>query len=412
MFFDLVFPVGCCGDTFGRSLEVAFKNIDDLDREIKRLESQVEAGNMKLVDEKKALAEISSLRKQRKGFSGFDDAQKGIDDLKNQIATLKKTLDNPEARALSDRYAEIQKELDAIRAEQNAVFKNLNSLRDERTKIHAEQQAAFQAVRAIKDEHYQARKAYKAYRAEASRIYRERIQAEREARDREHRKQVADRKLEEASQPAFTDEIITAEGLVRFFDPSFDMSTLGLGQKKVETGALRAGVGRTVDDSGMKGMKVLKKDEDDYFAGSAGKSKKGKKSKHNNAAAAPSTFNLSVGVIEELSRVKVDPPMSQDDVPAVVEKLVEKIKDWKSKQATQTEANIAKAKAEIEKLEKESVATEDKEGTTDIAKKPAQKNNAVDDTAGVSAEVELKQEEDAAKDVTEEMKKASIEESQ
>lgn len=317
--------------------KVAFKNVDELDREIKRLESQVEAGSMKLVDEKKALAEISSLRKQRKGFSSFDDAQKGIDDLKTQIATLKKTLDNPEARALSDRYTEIQKELDVIKAEQDAVFKNLNSLRDERTKIHGEQQAAFQAVRAIKDEYYQARKAYKAYRAEASRIYRERIQAEREARDREHRRQIADKKLEEASQPAFTQEILTAEGLIRFFDPNFDFSTLGLGEKKEDTGALRAGVGRTVDDSGLKGMKVLKKEEDDYFVGTAGKGKKGKKNKGQHTAA-PSTFNLSVGVIEELARVKVDPPMSQEDVPAVVEKLAEKIKDWKSKQAAQTEA--------------------------------------------------------------------------
>lgn len=74
--------------------------------------------------------------------------------------------------------------------------------------------------------------------------------------------------------------------------------------------------------------------------------------------------------------------------------------------------NIAKAKAEIEKLENESASTEKKEGSTDIAKKPAQKNNAVDDNNGVSAEAELKQEKEATEDVTEEMKKASIEESQ
>ncbi|KAI5285119.1 hypothetical protein KEM54_000822, partial [Ascosphaera aggregata] len=349
---------------------VAFKNIDELDREIKRLEAQVEAGSMKLVDEKKALAEISNLRKQRKGFSSFDDAQKGIDDLKNQIAALKKTLDNPEARALSDKYASIQKELDSIKSEQDAAFKNLNSLRQERTKIHAEQEAAFQAVRSIKNEYQQARQAYKTYRAEAMRIQRERYQAEREARDRERRKQLADKKLEEASQPAFTEDIITAEGLIRFFDPNYDLTTLGLGQKKTETGALRAGVGRTVDDSAMKGMKVLKKQDDDYFVGAAtGKGKKGKKNRKEQTTAAASTFNLSVGVIEELGRVKVDPPMGQDDVPAVVEKLAEKIRDWKSKQAEQTEANIAKAKAEIEKLETEAASAE-KDGSTDSAKKP------------------------------------------
>jgi hypothetical protein len=34
---------------------------------------------------------------------------------------LRKTLDNPEAKALSDKYSEIQKELDAIKAEQDGV---------------------------------------------------------------------------------------------------------------------------------------------------------------------------------------------------------------------------------------------------------------------------------------------------
>jgi hypothetical protein len=33
-----------------------------------------------------------------------------------QISELRKTLDNPEAKALSDKYSEIQKELDAIKA--------------------------------------------------------------------------------------------------------------------------------------------------------------------------------------------------------------------------------------------------------------------------------------------------------
>jgi len=94
---------------------------------------------MRLVDEKKALSEISALRKQRKNFAGLDEAQKVINDLRLKIAELKKTLDNPEAKALSDKYTEIQKELDAIKAEQDSAFKNLNALRDERTKLHAEQ---------------------------------------------------------------------------------------------------------------------------------------------------------------------------------------------------------------------------------------------------------------------------------
>ena len=80
---------------------VSFKNVDEIDREIERLDKQVDGGMMKLVDEKKALAEISSLRKQRKGFAGFDELQKGIDDTKSKIKALKDSLEDPEAKALS-----------------------------------------------------------------------------------------------------------------------------------------------------------------------------------------------------------------------------------------------------------------------------------------------------------------------
>ena len=55
---------------------VSFKSVDEIDREIDRLEKQVNGGMMKLVDEKKALSEISSLHKARKNFAGFDNRSK------------------------------------------------------------------------------------------------------------------------------------------------------------------------------------------------------------------------------------------------------------------------------------------------------------------------------------------------
>lgn len=66
--------------------------------------------------------------------------------------------------------------------------------------------------------------------------------------------------------------------------------------------------------------------------------------------------------------------------------------------------NVEKAKKEIARLEAEEDATN---GTTDAARKPAQKNQAVNGSASPSAE--LAQENDAAADVAEDLKKASIE---
>lgn len=381
--------------------KMSFKNVEEIDKEIARLEKQVDSGTLRLVDERKALSDISMMRKQRKSFASLDEAQKGINDLKAQIAELRKTLDNPEAKALSDKYTEIQKQLDEIKAEQDGVFKNLNALRDERTKLRNDQQAKYAAIKEIKDTYYKARRAYKEHEDQMWRIRRDRQKAERDAFEREKRKKVADKKLEEASALAYTDEILTAQGLIRHFDPAYDFASLGLDDKKTEGSNFRAGVGRTVDDSGLKGMKVVKKDdEEDYFVGSSGK--KGKKGGKKGAAAEGGKFNMNVGIIEDFAKVKIDPPMTQADVPASVEKLAAKIQEWKANQASKTEENIAKAKEEIKRLEEEEAKIAETSGATDLKKKPAQANGAP------TADAELTQEQDAANDAAEELKKASI----
>ncbi|KAJ6109108.1 hypothetical protein N7486_001342 [Penicillium sp. IBT 16267x] len=384
--------------------KMSFKNVEEIDREIDRLEKQVDSGTLKLVDERKALSDISQLRKQRKGFAGLEDAQKGINELKAQISELRKSMDNPEAKALGDKYGEIQKELDAIKAEQDGVYKNLNALRDERTKLRNDQQKKYAAIREIKDNYFKARRAYKEYEDEAWRVRRERQKAERDAFEREKRKKIADKKLEEASNLAYVDEILTAQGLIRHFDPAYNFAALGLDNKKDEGSSFRAGVGRTVDDSAIKGMKVVRKDdEEDYFVGSGGK--KGKKGGKKGAAPEASKFNMNVGIIEEFSKVKIDPPMNQSDVPAAIEKLAAKITEWKSTQASKTEENIKKAKEEIARLEEEETKSEEKANgrSTDAAKKVAKANGAP------TAEAELAQEQDAVADASEELKKASLE---
>ncbi|KMU82631.1 hypothetical protein CIHG_00412 [Coccidioides immitis H538.4] len=345
---------------------VGFKNVEEIDREIQRLERQVDSGTMKLVDEKKALAEISSLRSNER----------------------------------------VSPELDEIKAEQDGVFKNIKALRDERSQLQGQVQKARASVREIKDTYYTARKAYREYEQELERIRRERQRAEREKYERERKKKIADKKLEEASRPAYTDEILTAQGLIRHFDPNYDLSSLGLAEdKKTQSGNFRAEIGRTVDDADMKGVRVVRKEDrdDDYFVGGGGKkNKKGKKGAATSET--KSQFNLSFGVIEEFSRVKVDPPMNQSDVPAVIEKLVEKLRDWKKNQAAKTDENIKKAKEELAKLEEEETSVN---GSTDHAKKQAIKNAGVN--GHVSAEAELKQETDAVADVAEELKEAKIE---
>lgn len=316
--------------------KVSYKNTEEVDREIERLDRQVGGGMMKLVDEKKALAEISSLRKLRKNFAQFDDSQKQIDELRAKIKAIKDSMDDPEAKALSEKYTKLQEELDAIKAEQDGVFKNLSSLRDERSKLQAEQQVKFQAIRKLKDEYYGQKKAFDQYEREARQRAREKHQAERERIAKERKMERAQQMLTEASDPAYLEEIRRAHSLLRFFDPST--------QSKAEKSPLLANKGlsaeaqRKVDDAGIKGVKLARKeDRDDEYLPAVKKGKKGKKSGTAATEAAPSKhFNCPPSVIEDCAFVGVDPPMGAPDVPSVIEKINAKLEHWKADQPEQT----------------------------------------------------------------------------
>jgi hypothetical protein len=306
-----------------------------VDREIEKLDRQVNGGMMKLVDEKKALAEISSLRKQRKTFAQFDEAQKQIDDLRAKIKEIKDSMDDPEAKKLSEEYNKIQAELDATKAEQDEAYKNLSSLRDERTKLQAEQQEKFQAIRELKNSFFAQKRAFNDFEREQKQKAWERHQAERDRVTRDRKRENAQRILNEASDPAYLEEIRRARTLLRFLDPS---------QVDAEKSPLMAESGMTaqaqrkVDGSDIKGMKMVKKeDRDDDYLPAVKKGKKGKKTTASTGADAGGKFSLPPAVMEDCSSMGINPPMSSADVPAVVQQVKQKLEHWQSDQAAQTQ---------------------------------------------------------------------------
>ncbi|PHH65874.1 hypothetical protein CDD81_1243 [Ophiocordyceps australis] len=333
--------------------KVPFKSVDEVDRQIASLESQVNSGSMKLVDERKALTDMSNLRKLRKNFGQFDESQKQIDDLRAKIKEIKDGMEDPEHKALSEQYTKIQTELDAIKAEQDEAYKNISSLRDERTKLHTEQQEKFTVIRKIKDDYFGAKKAFTNFEREQRDKYRERKKAEQERQVRERKKAAAERVLTEASYPAYQEEIRRAVNLVRFLDPSHKTEQSPL----VADNGLGAQPQRTVDDSKLKGTRLQRKeDREEEYLPAVKKGKKGKKGGAGGAAGQAKAYSCPPSVVQDCAFVGVDPPMSNEDVPGIIEKVNAKIAHWKADQEQQTNKNIAKAKEEIERLDREEEA--------------------------------------------------------
>ena len=103
----------------------------------------MESGMMKLVDEKKALNEISNLKKTRKTVESFAAQQEIIDVEKAKIDEIRTGLDSPEAKAINDKFNAVKAELDIINAAHDESSKDRDGLYAERNNISAEIDAVY-----------------------------------------------------------------------------------------------------------------------------------------------------------------------------------------------------------------------------------------------------------------------------
>lgn len=123
------------------------RNISHL--QIRALEGRIESGTMKLVEERKALAEIQGLRRSRKTVESFAAQQTSIDADKDAIAQAKAALDQPEVQALNSKWDAIKNEMDKLDKERDEAKKGADSLYDERNKISKEMDEVWAQRRAL-----------------------------------------------------------------------------------------------------------------------------------------------------------------------------------------------------------------------------------------------------------------------
>ncbi|KAL0950022.1 hypothetical protein HGRIS_010030 [Hohenbuehelia grisea] len=336
-----------------------FKTAAEVDAHIKNLEKQIESGNMKLADEKRALSDISQCKRSRRIVEGFQAEQEAIDAERAKVDELKKQLDDPEAKAVAERYDTIRDELDKIKKESEEAYGNRQKLFDERDDIQAqltvlynEKRESARVYKEANDRFYSKLHEDRARRAE-------RAKAQRAAEEAQKKQEIAERLRDEATAPAYQAQIEDCQTLIDSFSGK---STSNVAFKSVPL-AVRgevAGVAkhelRQVEDKPLDGLVVRKKkgeDEDAYFVG--GKGKKGKKggAKANGSAdSAPSNDRLNVPLptLSALLSLSIPPPASSADVPRVIEDLKTKKAWFEANQERVTAENVAKAEAEIQRL--------------------------------------------------------------
>ncbi|KIK06697.1 hypothetical protein K443DRAFT_673984 [Laccaria amethystina LaAM-08-1] len=343
--------------------KIPFRTVAEVDAHIKNLEKQVESGNMKLAEEKRALQEISSSRRNRRAVEGFQAEQESIEALRHSIDELKKQLDDPESKAVSERYDAIKAELDELKREGDEAYAGRSKLFEERDNLQSEIKNLFnekrdstQQFRDANDRYWNKVNEDRARRAERARL-------QRAAEEAQKKQDLVERIREEAQVPAFQAHIEDCQTLIDYFSGKSNVAfkSASLSAKAEVAGVPKLDIRKVKEvPEGLVALNKKGKTEDAYFVGGKGKGK-GKKgqSKENglseeSTAASPSSANTTLNVplptLSALLSLSIPPPASSVDVPRIIEDLKTKKTWFEANQARVTAENISKAEADIRRL--------------------------------------------------------------
>ena len=117
--------------------KLPYRNASEIQSRITQLDSQIESGKLKLIDEKKALNEISTLRRSSKQVSTLESLEQGIEEEKLKIDELRKVLDDPQVKQTQARWDELKREMDELREQQKKAYDERGGLFDKRNALSA-----------------------------------------------------------------------------------------------------------------------------------------------------------------------------------------------------------------------------------------------------------------------------------
>ncbi|THH11731.1 hypothetical protein EW145_g449 [Phellinidium pouzarii] len=344
-----------------------FKSVAEVDAHIKQLEKQVESGSMKLVEEKRALQEISQCKRLRRTVESFEADQESIERDRATVDELRKQLDDPEARAVSEHADGVKAELDQLKKDSDEAYANRNKLFDERNDLKAQVDELYRQKRESMSKYKEDNDRYWTKVNEDRARRTEKARAQRLAEEEAKKKETALRLREEAEMPAYQSQIEDCQTLIEYLSgKSSGPMKLSTSIDPVAAARKLAGVPkldlRQVDGD-VDGLVVRKKKGDNneaYFIG--GKGKKGKRSSakttpvpaaEGDATPVPSftgALNMPLPTLAALLSLSIPPPASAVDVPRAIEDLKTKKAWFEANQARVTAENVAKAEANISKL--------------------------------------------------------------
>lgn len=306
------------------------------------LESKIEAGGLRIVEEKKMIQEVNTLKRNRHLVEGLDAQQAAIDKEREIYNNLRKQVDNEESKKLSQQYEEAQAELRTIYDDSSKARDARNKLYDERTRLKKCLDEEYNKLRATRDEHRKANDAYYTFLRQLQAYKREQEKLRKQQQEQEKRQEAAQKELELASLPAFEHEIMLCDNLANFLQ-----GFLPREESNPNSPAVSTPVSETTNaPEGVALKSKSERSEDEFYFMGGGKKKAGKANKQDKEKKTD-TLKLPLATMEGFFEVKVTVPTKISDIPSTLEKLKERKEKYLAEQPKVTEENKKKAEAKI-----------------------------------------------------------------
>ena len=332
--------------------KIQFKKPEDIDRKIAQLEEQIESGSLKLIEEKKNVAEISKLRKARRELDSFSGQESTIGDLKKAADQYRVILaeKDRDLRVFDEQLKSVNSELTQLSSTRSANQGKIKALTQERDGVRKQMDRLYETKNQAYEEFQKAQAAHRIW-----------MQAENVKWEENHVRKEIDQairdlefELKKLEMPASSDQIEQCLNIQTYLRTNVLKESVVVGNQSTAASTNTTGI-RQVDK--LDDTMVLKKDEvvDNYSIASKSKAKKVLKDV---APISTSTVKLPFWVISALNELKVNMVSNVEEAKQAIVAL-EKVKTSFEQKQESKMANIDSERAAINiRMEKEKARLE------------------------------------------------------
>merc|ERR1719356_1269339 len=310
---------------------IGYTSETDIDDRIASIEYRLWSETIPLKEEKQLLKEIAELKKNRPKVTQVNKMEGALQnrastgtDFKQQIGSI-----NEEMNLYRDGKRKVQEKMKELTEGRQAQLGDLPDILEQRDSIGKQIQEKVQERNALREEFRSKEREYNAFLAEQRKIRYQKQQAERDARQAEYDKIKRTKAAERLDEQPHIQEMTLIEQTILFCK---SLTQTKETEEKKEAKEIKHDL--------KDGMEVLAKKEDReefYFVPTAKKKSKSK-NKGGKEGGSSKPIKHNAETFRLFDQLKLDAPITTDDIPATLEKLEgqlemykQKVKEWEEK---------------------------------------------------------------------------------